>query len=206
MTITGKDPEQKSSTGMSMTNISIGLVVILIGLALIVGMNSSGPSVSDAPAPLAASTPTRVIVPSISAESTLVPTGLQSDGSLEVPPLSSPMQASWFDQSPTPGEVGPSVILGHINGNGRPGIFANLSKVVAGAQVLVDRGDGQRAVFQVSKVDTIPKSSFPTDAVYNDTPNPQLRLITCGGDYDRANHNYLANVIVYADLVDVQRI
>jgi sortase (surface protein transpeptidase) len=208
MTTTEKDRDAKSGSGKSMTNLSIGLIVILIGLALVVGMNSSGggSAPTDSPAPLAAATPTKVTVPSINAESTLVPTGLQSDGSLEVPPLSSPMQASWFDQSPTPGEVGPSVILGHINGNGQPGIFANLSKVVAGAQVLVDRGDGQRAVFQVSKVDTIPKSSFPTDAVYNDTPNPQLRLITCGGDYDRANHNYLANVIVYADLVDVQRI
>ena len=204
MTLTEKDSGQKSGSGMSITNISIGLVVVLIGLALIVGMNSGGPSITESPAPLAASAPTRVSVPSISAESTLIPTGLQSDGSLEVPPVSAPMQASWYDQSPTPGETGPSVVLGHVNGNGQPGIFADLGKVVAGAEVLVDRADGQRAVFQVSRVDTIPKSSFPTDAVYNDTPNPQLRLITCGGAYDGTNRLYLANVIVYADLVDVQ--
>lgn len=203
MTVTEKEPAQKSGT--SLTNLSIGLVVILIGLALVVGMNSSGPSMIDSPAPLAASVPTRVTVPSIAAESTLVPTGLQADGSLEVPPVSTPMQASWFDASPTPGEVGPSVILGHVNGNGQPGIFADLHKVVAGAEVLVDRADGQRAVFQVSRVETMPKSSFPTDSVYNDTANPQLRLITCGGDFDRANSSYLSNVIVYADLVDVQR-
>lgn len=206
MTVTEKEQQAKPPSGLSMTNISIGLVLVLVVLAVIVGMSSSSSSPTvDSPAPLAASTPTHVSVPSISADSSLVPTGLQPDGTLEVPPVSQPMQASWFDKSPTPGQVGPSIILGHINGNGHPGIFANLSKVVAGAQVIVDRADGQRAIFQVSRVDTIPKSSFPTDQVYNDTPNPQLRLITCGGQYDRANRNYLSNVIVYADLVDVQR-
>jgi sortase (surface protein transpeptidase) len=204
MSITDKGPEQKS--GISMTNISIGLIVVLVGLALVVGMNSSGPSGFGSPAPLAASAPTRVTVPSISAESSLVPTGLKQDGSLEVPPVSEPMQASWFDQSPTPGEVGPSVVLGHVNGGGQPGIFANLKDVVAGSQVFIDRTDGQRAVFEVSRVDTIPKDSFPTDAVYNDTANPQLRLITCGGDYDRSARSYLSNVIVYADFVEVQKI
>ncbi|MDD7916183.1 class F sortase [Actinomycetospora callitridis] len=204
MSITDKGPEQKS--GISMTNVSIGLIVVLVGLALVVGMNSSGPSGFGSPAPLAASAPTRVTVPSISAESSLVPTGLQENGSLEVPPVSEPMQASWFDQSPTPGEVGPSIVLGHVNGGGRPGIFVNLKDVVAGAQVFIDRADGQRAVFEVSRVDTIPKDSFPTDAVYNDTANPQLRLITCGGDYDRSARSYLSNVIVYADFVEVQKI
>jgi len=204
VTVTDKGPDQKS--GISTTNISIGLVVVLVGLALIVGMNSSGSSGFGSPSPLAASAPTRVIVPSISAESSLVPTGLQGDGTLEVPPVTQPMQASWFDQSPTPGEVGPSIVLGHVNGGGQPGIFANLKDVVAGAQVLIDRADGQRAVFEVSRVETIPKDSFPTDAVYNDTANPALRLITCGGNFDQNAGSYRSNVIVYADLVEVQGI
>lgn len=203
MAVTEK--EDAKTSGPSMTNISIGLIVVLVLLALVAGMNSAGSGPSSPPA-LVASTPTKVVVPSISAESSLVPTGLQADDSLAVPPVSQPMQASWFDQSPTPGEVGPTVILGHVNGGGQPGIFANLKDVVAGAQVFVDRADGQRAVFEVSRVETIPKNSFPTDAVYNDTANPQLRLITCGGDYDRGNRSYLSNVIVYADFVEVQKI
>ena len=204
MPATDKDTDQKS--GFSTTNISIGLIVVLVLLALVVGANSSGPSGFGSPTPLASSTPTRVIVPSISAESSLVATGVKEDGSLAVPPVSQPMQASWFNESPTPGEVGPSVVLGHVNGGGQPGIFANLKDVVAGAQVFIDRADGQRAVFEVSRVETIPKDSFPTDAVYNDTANPQLRLITCGGDYDRGARSYLSNVIVYADFVEVQKV
>lgn len=199
------EKEDAKTSGPSMTNISIFLIVVLVLLALIAGANS-GSSGPNSPPPLASSAPTRVTVPSISAESSLVPTGLQPDGRLAVPPLSEPMQASWFDQSPTPGEVGPSVVLGHVNGNGQPGIFVNLKDVVAGAQVFVDRADGQRAVFEVSRVETIPKDSFPTDSVYNDTANPQLRLITCGGTYDQGERSYRSNVIVYADLVEVQRV
>lgn len=221
--------EERQSTGRTVANLLIGLVVLVAGLALIFGMapgtpdwKSAGPPGSSsaqspgrgappalAPgasmASLGAADPVRVEVPSISATSSLIATGLRPDGSLEVPPVTAPMQASWYDQSPTPGEVGPSVLLGHVNGNGEPGIFANLDRVVAGALVNVDRADGQRAVFKVSRVETFPKSSFPTDLVYNDTPNSALRLITCGGDYDAANRNYLSNVIVYADLVDVQK-
>lgn len=204
MSVTDEGPRQKHGAGPSLTKLSIAMIVILVGLALVVGMNTSVGSGFSSVEPLAASAPTRVSVPSVGAESSLIPTGLEPDGSLEVPPVSDPMQASWFDASPTPGEVGPSVVLGHVNGNGQPGIFAELNRVVAGAEVIVDRADGQRAVFQVSRVETIPKESFPTDSVYNDTANPQLRLITCGGDYDRAERSYGSNVIVYADLLDVQ--
>ena len=221
-----KPAEERQSAGKTVTNLLIGLVVLAAGLALIFSMVPSSPTRAASPpgasssagsgqmptmAPgaidesLAAATPTRVDIPSIAATSSLVATGLQPDGSLAVPPVSQPMQASWYDQSPTPGEVGPSVVLGHVNGNGKAGIFANLDKVVAGALVNVDRADGQRAVFKVSRVETFPKSSFPTDLVYNDTPNAALRLITCGGDYDAGNRNYLSNVIVYADLIDVQK-
>lgn len=224
-----KPAEEKQSAGKTVTNLLIGLVVLVAGLALIFNMmpggkttkagppgSSSSASSASAPAPalapgatmqtLGAAVPTRVEIPSISASSSLVATGLKADGSLDVPPVSQPQQASWYDQSPSPGQQGPAVVLGHVNGNGKPGVFVNLDKVVAGALVNVDRADGQRATFKVSRVETFPKSSFPTDLVYNDTPNAALRLITCGGDYDAANRNYLSNVVVYADLVDVQRI
>lgn len=219
-----KPAEKQKSDGNPLVNLLIGLVVLVAGLALIFGMTPGTPSwmsgganapagssassgaSRNAPAALGASTPTRVTVPTISASSSLIATGLRTDDTLDVPPVSNPMQASWFDQSPSPGQVGPAVLLGHVNGSGKPGIFANLDKVVTGALVSVDRADGQRATFKVSRVDTFPKASFPTDLVYNDTPNPQLRLITCGGAYDAANRNYLNNIIVYADLVDVQPI
>ena len=204
--MTSGEPKRRSATDSVTTKIAIGMVAILALLALIVGM-SSGSSSSSSSAPpllLAAATPMKVTVPSISADSSLVPTGILPDGELEVPPLSQPLQASWYDESPTPGQPGPAVVLGHINGNGKPGIFADLDKVKAGEDIMIDRADGQTAVFTVDHVDTVPKSNFPTADVYNDTPDSQIRLITCGGDLDRAARSYLSNVIVYANLTSVR--
>ena len=194
---------ERSKSDAATGKIAIGLVVLLGAIALIVSL-AAGSKSSD-PLLLSGSTPLKVTVPSISASSTLVPLGQKKDGSLEVPPLSNPGQASWYDKSPMPGAIGPSVVLGHINGNGKPGVFLNLSKVQAGQEVLIDRADGQTAVFTVSHVDTVPKDNFPSQAVYGDTPDSEIRLITCGGVLDRAAHSYLSNVVVFANLTSVHK-
>lgn len=201
--MTTETPPEKtvSRSDAAMTKIAIGLVVVLALIGLI-SAATSGKS-SSTSLLLNSSIPTRVTVPSINASSTLIPLGQEPDGELAVPPLSAPQQASWYDRSPTPGELGPSVVLGHVNGNGKPGIFLNLSKVQAGQQVMIDRADGQTAVFTVSHVDTVPKDNFPTNAVYGDTPDAQLRLITCGGELDQSANSYLSNVVVFANLTAV---
>jgi hypothetical protein len=197
-------PKERSRTDAAMTKVSVGLLVVVALVGLIaVGTSDSGSSSSVLL--LGVSPPTRVTVPSIEATSDLITLGRKPDGELEVPPLSDPMQASWFDGSPTPGALGPAVILGHVNGSGRPGIFYKLKDVQAGQDILVERADGQTAVFTVSHIDTVPKNAFPADDVYGDTPDAQLRLITCGGVFDRASGDYEANVIVYANLTSVRK-
>ena len=196
-------PRKASGTDPATTKIGIGLVVVLalVALVALLGSGSSTPG----PMLLSASAPLRVTVPSINTTSTLIPLGQEKNGSLSVPPLSQPMQASWYDKSPMPGEIGPAVILGHVNGNGKPGVFLNLHEVQAGQQVLVDRADGQTAVFTVANVALYPKNSFPSATVYNDTPDSELRLITCGGELDREAHSYLSNVVVFANLTGVHK-
>lgn len=142
----------------------------------------------------------RVSIGKIDASSTLVPLGLNADKTVQVPPLSQPQQAGLYTNGPAPGDPGPAVVLGHINSDGRPGVFARLSDLTAGDEVDVARPDGRTAVFQVYRTATVDKSAFPTAAVYSDTPGPELRLITCGGDLNRAAHSYLSNVIVFAAL------
>lgn len=205
MSTTLETPPRESRTTGATSKISIAIVVLLGLIALVVGISTgTGKSASDVIL-LPPSAPTKVTVPSIGASSSLIPLGLQPDGELAVPPLSNPMQASWYDKSPTPGSLGPAVVLGHVNGNGKQGIFADLGRVKAGDQVLVDRADGQTAVFTVSHVDTVPKSNFPSHDVYGDTPDSEIRLITCGGVLDKADHNYLSNIIVYANLTAVRK-
>lgn len=153
-----------------------------------------------APAGLAKSIPTWLDVPSISVHSTLVQLGLNPDKTVQVPPVDQPLQAGWYQHSPTPGQVGPAVLLGHIDGNHQKGIFWRLHDVKKGDKVQVGRQDGSTLTFTVTKVNQIAKSSFPTDAVYGNTTDPELRLITCGGAFDAAAHSYLDNIIVYATL------
>ncbi|WP_020498504.1 class F sortase [Sciscionella marina] len=165
------------------------------------GQAAPKPAASSAPqAGMPRSTPVRLDIPSIGAESGLVPLGLQSDGSVAVPPVSQPRQAGWYRNGPTPGQVGPSVVLGHVDGNHKKGIFYDLDKVKAGQEVDIARADGKTARFRVRAVDQVPKDEFPTQAVYGNTTKPELRLITCGGSFNRAERSYRDNVIVYADL------
>jgi sortase (surface protein transpeptidase) len=142
--------------------------------------------------------PAELTIPKIGAHSTLVGLNLNADESIEVPPVSAPLQAGWFAGGPRPGESGPAVILGHVNGGGHAGIFARLHELTPGDEVLVGRADGATMRFVVRKVDQIAKNQFPTEAVYGDTAGPELRLITCGGTFDKAVHSYRDNVIVYA--------
>jgi sortase (surface protein transpeptidase) len=154
----------------------------------------------EPPAGMAKSEPVSVDVPKIGARSSLVPLGLNPDNTIEVPPVTKPLQAGWYSYGPTPGELGPSVILGHVDGNKQKGIFFRLKEMAPGDKIAVARKDGSTANFVVTKVDRVPKDTFPTDAVYGNTVGPELRLITCGGSFDRAAHSYRDNIIVFAAL------
>jgi LPXTG-site transpeptidase (sortase) family protein len=149
---------------------------------------------------MAKSVPVSLDIPKIKALSSLISLGLAADGTVALPPVTTPMQASWFNGSPTPGEIGPAVIFGHVDGDKQPGIFFRLHELTRGDLVLVKRADGTTATFQVTKVEEIAKDTFPTDEVYDNTADAELRLITCGGAFDSASGHYLDNLIVFASL------
>jgi sortase (surface protein transpeptidase) len=163
----------------------------------LVAPSSAGPA--EVPA-MPRSEPVSVDIPKIGAHSTLIPLGLNPDNTVQVPPVTKPLQAGWYSYSPTPGELGPAVVLGHVDGNKEKGIFYRLKEVAPGDRVAIARKDGSTANFVVTKVDQVPKDTFPTPAVYDNTPDPELRIITCGGIFDHQAHNYVDNIIVYAKL------
>jgi hypothetical protein len=162
---------------------------------------STTPSTAPAAVPgLPASRPTEVRIPKIGATSSLIPLGLNADETIQVPPVTQPMQAGWYNQAPTPGEVGPAIILGHVDGNKQPGIFFRLKELGPGDAVEVSREDGSVARFIVYSVKRVAKKDFPTDEVYGDTEGAELRLITCGGVFDRNARSYQDNIIAFAKL------
>ncbi|RSM39861.1 class F sortase [Amycolatopsis balhimycina DSM 5908] len=155
----------------------------------------------DVLAAMPKSEPVSIDIPKIGAHSSLIPLGLNADNTIQVPPVTTPLQAGWYTYAPTPGEVGPAVVLGHVDGNHQKGIFFRLKELAAGDRVSVARKDGTTAQFEVTKVHQVPKKDFESEGVYNDTADAELRLITCGGVFDRSAHNYVDNIVVYARLV-----
>jgi sortase (surface protein transpeptidase) len=158
----------------------------------------SSVSIVDA-APIGRSVPVRVEVPSIGVDSTLMGLGLTANGSLQVPPSGFP--AGWYTGAPTPGELGPAIIVGHVDWAGKAGVFYRLRSIKPGAQITVVRADGSTAVFMVSSVAEYVKGAFPTDKVYGNTTNAALRLITCGGVFNPKVHSYEDDIVAYAELV-----
>ncbi|GAA1763995.1 class F sortase [Kocuria aegyptia] len=149
---------------------------------------------------MTASEPVSVRIPRTGTESELLRLGLRENGSLEVPPGDPGAPAAWYNGSPTPGEVGPAVLLGHVNAtDGGPGVFAGLRALAPGDTVEVAREDGSTAVFVVERGEQYDKDAFPTLAVYGNTEGPELRLITCDG-YDPATGEFDDNYVVYARL------
>lgn len=148
------------------------------------------------------SAPVSIDIPTIDVSSGLHPLGLNEDGTLQVPDGELYNQAAWYDGSPTPGELGPSVIEGHVTSQGSvPSVFFDLGELGRGDTVEVSRKDGSVATFEVYATDSFPKDDFPKVAVYGNTEVPELRLITCGGDYDPQARAHVDNIVVFAKLV-----
>jgi len=154
------------------------------------------PSAST-PAGLSASVPTRITIPSLGVNATFVPLGLNADGTIAVP--TDVTHVGFYSLGPTPGQIGPAILLGHVDSaaNG-PGVFFKLGAAKVGDTIRIDRSDGKAVTFAVYAVREYPKDKFPTTTVYGNTADPQLRLITCGGGFDRASGHYLSNIVAFA--------
>jgi hypothetical protein len=209
-------PGHRSPTGRRLLVLAVVLALAAAGslaLALVDGPRAPHRAVTVIAPPavpaggavpdiaLGPSAPVSLDVPAIGVHSSLLRLGLNFDGTVEVPPLDSP-EAGWYENSPTPGEQGPAVILGHVDSaRTGPGIFFDLRTVLPGDGITVGRADGTSVAFRVDRVATYPKNAFPTAAVYGDIDHAGLRLITCGGHFDQAARSYEDNIVVYASAV-----
>lgn len=144
--------------------------------------------------------PHRIVIPSIGVDADVIELGLQPDGTMEVP--TDYAQAGWFAPGPRPGRVGPAVIAGHVDDQSGPAVFFDLVELEAGDLIEVHSDDGETVTFAVRETQEHPKDEFPTEVVYGNTSGPELRLITCSGDFDRAARSYRDNTIVFAERVD----
>ena len=147
------------------------------------------------------SKPVALRIPAIGVNSRLQYLGQAADGALETPSGSRYNQAAWYRHSPTPGSLGPAILLGHVDSvsNG-PSVFYRLGELQPGDPVSITRADDSTAVFIVDKVQNYAKDNFPTKLVYGNISHAGLRILTCGGAFDDTTGHYLENVVVFASL------
>ncbi|MEJ2860895.1 sortase domain-containing protein [Actinomycetospora flava] len=198
------------------TRATIGVLVVLALLAVAAYLSGdlsqrTGPAAAELPAgrtevamPLDAAGTANLRIPSIGVDTRqLTELGQTEDRRLEVPQDATTV--GHYRGGAAPGETGPAVYASHVNYHGVDGGFARLADVAAGDQVVVERTDGVTVVYAVDRVDTVSKNAFPTVQVYGPTTGPELRLITCGGEFDSDVRSYEDNVVVYGHAVEAYR-
>ena len=158
-----------------------------------VEVTPTAPAASAAGAP---SPPVKIRIESIGASAPVDPLGLNRDGTLQVP--KDYQRAGYYVGRPAPGSVGPAIIAAHVDSKAGPAVFYRLRDLEPGAEVVVTRKDGSDVVFIVDRIEQHPKDAFPTEAVYGSTEGATLRLITCGGSFNKRSGHYRDNLIAYA--------
>ncbi|GAA3839065.1 class F sortase [Streptomyces chiangmaiensis] len=155
-----------------------------------------------AAAPLRQAMPLRVDIPAIGVQAPVVPRGLDGQGAVDPPPYDQPGVVGWYRAGVTPGAAGTALFVGHVDTESKPAVFYRLSGLRPGAAVRVVRDDGRVAEFTVEDVTILARDGFDARQAYGprEPGRAELRLITCGGSYDRASRTYSANVVVSAYL------
>lgn len=164
------------------------------------------PRSADGKHELGRSAPVSIDIPSIHVDAKVIPLGLDPNGTVAVPPLSTPMVAGWYDKGPAPGEPGAAAILGHVDAaKVGPAVFYELGNMRPGAKIFVRLRSGHIAIFETYSIELFAKEKFPTDRVFGYTSWPTLRLITCGGVFDARTGHYLGNIVAFASYIGSRR-
>ncbi len=154
---------------------------------------------------LARSLPLQLRIPAIGVNSGLKKIGLNRQDQIATPPLVRDSHAYWLTVSPTPGQLGPATIIGHVDSAAYgPGVFFKLGDLRQRDKIYLTRADGTVALFEVERVVEYSKATFPTRQVYGNIDHAGLRLITCGGTFNQAIGSYESNIVVYAALVSAR--
>ncbi|MET9113209.1 class F sortase [Streptomyces longwoodensis] len=220
----GDEPEPAAQGSRGGLTVLCAVALLLVAMSLLGGRDraaddhgaaaaaSRRPAVPQAAAPaspagdapvreLPRSRPVRLLIPEIGVDAPFTELALGSTGQLKPPPANDTNLVGWYADGASPGELGTAVIAGHVDTKTSAAVFANLNQLRKGDVFQVLRADGRKATFEVDTAETFAKDDFPSERVYGDTPDAQVRLITCAGDYDRTVRDYKDNLVVFAHLV-----
>jgi sortase (surface protein transpeptidase) len=215
------------SSGTGRLLIGVAWAAVLIGMWLWGREITEGPGGSSAPTtgdvaavgrplglalppahdPLEAAVPQRVDIPSMGITAPVVLRGLDATGAIDPPPYATADAVGWYGDGAHPGAAGAALMVGHVDTKTKPAVFYDLSAARPGEKVRVTRKDGSVAEFTIDDIQVFDRGRFDPKKVYGPRKEgrAELRLITCGGTFDRATRAYTANVVVSAYLTGVTR-
>jgi hypothetical protein len=153
-----------------------------------------------APMPLPPAAPVRIVIPKIAVDTPFVGLSLEPSGRLAAPDPDDRNLAGWYQDGVSPGSRGTAIVAAHVDTHSGPAAFYRLGTLRPGDTADIVRADGMVATFRIDSVEVFAKKDFPSDRVYADAPDAQLRLITCGGAYDKSAGGYQSNVVAFATL------
>ncbi|WP_326647028.1 class F sortase [Streptomyces anthocyanicus] len=162
--------------------------------------SSAPPATGAADSALPRSKPVRLLIPEIAVDAPFTDLAIGDKGQLQPPPAGDTNLVGWYAKGVSPGERGTSIIAGHVDTKTSAAVFARLDQLDKGDKFQVRRADGRSASFVVDGLETFAKDEFPSDRVYGDADRPEVRLITCAGDYDHKVKDYTDNLVVFAHL------
>lgn len=175
------------------------------GVGEVTGPAAPADPAAPAVTALPPSAPTRIRIPAIHVDAPVTALDLQQDGHLAAPPDDDRNLAGWYRAGTAPGAIGTAVLAGHVDTQQGRAVFYDLGALKKGTAIEVDRADGRAAFFTIDAIEVYRSDDFPDAKVYGRASRPELRLITCGGGFDKKRQQYLGNVVVYAHLTGARR-
>ena len=146
--------------------------------------------------------PRFIRIPSIGVLARVKNLGTTSAGAVDAP--KNIFDAGWYNGSTKPGSSrGSSLILGHVSGWTGPGIFKNITKLVAGSIVEIEKGNGEKIKYSVTKTEKLPVSQVDMSKILGTEVAGQhdIKLMTCSGKYNKDTKTFEDRFIVYASQV-----
>lgn len=129
-------------------------------------------------------------------------TGITADGSLGVP--SNIFDAAWFNQSAKPGSAGGATLIdGHVSGPTQKGVFYGLEKLANGDVVMIEKGNGDKVYYKVTKVEVVDTDKVDMAKLLLPTTvgKAGLNLISCTGKFNSQKQQFEQRALVYAEQI-----
>lgn len=145
--------------------------------------------------------PVHMWVPRLHIDAPLERVGLTKEGAVDIP--KGPTSPAWYEYGPRPGEIGSAIIVGHFGWkNGIPAVFDHLNQIAIGDQVVITSEVQGTQVFVVRKIRTYHKDDVAKEIFISTDGKAHLNLITCMGDWDKAEESYADRLVIFTDKIE----